>query len=49
MIERGYETIPLGSGKVLSCLMESVISPFQPDDVDPDLPDVFFLLRLDFN
>ena len=49
VIERGCETIPLGSGKVLSCLMESVISPFQPDDVDPDRPDVFFLLRLDFN
>ena len=48
-IKRSYETIPLGRGKVLSCLMESVIAPFQPDDVDADRPDVFFLLRLDCN
>ena len=46
-IERSYESIPLGRGKVLSCLMESVIAPFQPDDVSADSPDVFFLLRLD--
>ena len=48
-IESGHETIPLGSGKYLSCLMESVIAPFQPDDVDADWQDVLFLLRLDCN
>ena len=48
-VERSYETIPLGRGKTLSCLMESVVAPFQPDDVDADHPDVFFLLRLNSN
>ena len=48
-IESGHETIPLGSGKYLSCLMESVTAPFQPDDVDAEWPDVLFLLRLDCN
>ena len=49
VVERSYETIPLGRGKTLPCLMESVVAPFQPDDVDPHRPDVFFLLRLNSN
>ena len=48
-IESGHETIPLGSGKFLSCLMESIVAPFQPHDVDADWRDIFFLLRLDCN
>lgn len=48
-IECGHETIPLGSGKFLFCLMESMVAPFQPHDVDADWRDVLFLLRLDCN
>lgn len=45
-IEQEYEVIPVnGRGKSLPCFLEAVVAPYQPDDADPDWPDVLFLLR----
>jgi len=46
VIERGTEVIPLGrQGKDLVCSIEAVSAPFQPPDINPERPEILFLLR----
>jgi hypothetical protein len=46
-LQRGFERISVdGRRKEVRCLLEALPAPYQPEDADPDYPDVLFLLTL---
>jgi hypothetical protein len=46
-LQSGFERIAVnGRGREIRCYLEALPAPYQPEDVDPDHPDVFFLLTL---
>jgi len=46
-IESAVEIVPLnGRDKFLACSIEAFAAPYQPDNADPEWPDVLFLLRV---
>jgi hypothetical protein len=46
-LQRGLERIAVdGRGKEIRCYLEALPAPYQPEDTDPDHPDILFLLTL---
>lgn len=46
-LQRGMERIAVdGRGKEIRCYLEAIPAPYQPEDSEPDYPDILFLLTL---
>jgi IrrE N-terminal-like domain len=46
-LQGGFERITVdGRGKEIRCYLEAFPAPYQPEDVDPDHPDMLFLLTM---
>jgi hypothetical protein len=44
-LQRGFERITVdGRSKEIRCYLETLPAPYQPEDTDPDHPDILFLL-----
>jgi len=46
-LQSGFERIALnGRGREIRCYLEALPAPYQPEDVDPEHPDILFLLTM---
>ena len=46
-LQTGFERIAInGRGKEIRCYLEALPAPYQPEDVDPDHPDILYLLTM---
>jgi len=46
-LQSGYERIATGGrGKEIRCYLEALPAPYQPEGVDPEHPDILFLLTM---